>query len=253
MKKKTKIALITLGVLLLGMCTFTGVDFFEPELYPYDYLRRAKKVSLKEKPEQVTEKSLEEQYCSFVQPAEHRSFIEGEFVPFSVHGKNSALRAVMSCADIIGLDEASELRYSDWGEGFLGFRGFLSGIKFFTFYQFYNGYPVLQTQIFVMTARFGKPQELDAAVYNDFPADLPTEAKITAEEATRIAALHDMNEPLPEWKPFLAVVFDKNDRAALAWVILIGAEPVFVDSADGTVIEVYDGEEYYLDYYNYID
>lgn len=247
MEKKTKIGLISLGILLASMFAFTGVDMWGRDYSePYAEIRNVKQLTLKEQPAQVTKDDLEARSATRIASDKHNVTIYGEFVPFSIHGKKDAYRAVMACADLIGADESADLRYSDWAVGFLGIWGFLSGVDMYPFYQYYNGFPVLNSAVLVETARFGKPESITAYLYSGFPDDLPTEPKITAEDAIRAAALHEMNEPDQHQTPFLVIAFDNNDRAALAWLVVIGYEPVCVNAVTGEVLDIdsYNNYEY---------
>lgn len=235
MKKGTKTALICGGVFLLALLGHTGIDLFSTESGSY---YAAKQITLNEQPERVTRGALSARGAVCIESDGHITAVNGEFVPFRIHGKKSAYLAAMSCAELLELDDKTELRYSDAMSGFGGLWSWISGIHFYLFFQYYKGVPVADTQVMVETGRFGKPESIYAALQYGFPDDLPAEPKITAEEAERIAAKYVLNEPIG-MKPELVIAFDAKGQAALAWLTFIGesAEAVPVNAVTGEVLE----------------
>lgn len=239
MKKGIKIALICAGFFLVALVGYTGLDPFS---YRNNSFYSGRQITLSKEPEQVTRESLAERGAVCIQYDGHIHGIEGEFVPFRIHGKKSALRAAMSCADLLELNRRTELRFPDSLNVFNNIWSFIGGFHFYMFMQYYHGIPVADTQVFIEAGRFGKPLNISADLHYDFPEDLPTEPKITADEAERIAAKHEMNEPSGQ-KPELVIIFDSNEQPALAWIIYVGeyAYTVPVNAITGEVIDTETG------------
>ena len=236
MKKGTKTALICGVIFLAALVGYTGLDPFS---YRNDSFYTGKQMKLGSQPEQVTPESLRERGAVCVQYDGHIHEIEGEFVPFRIHGKKGAYRAAMACADLLDLNEQTELRIPD-SFHFNNITSFIGGFHLYMFFQYYHGIPIADTLVSVEAGRFGKPLGITADLHYDFPDDLPTEPEITADEAERIAAKYEMNEPIGQ-KPDLMFVFDSEEQPALAWITYIGdyGYTVPVNAITGEVIDTY--------------
>ena len=246
MTKKTKIGLITLGVILLGMILFNGVDFYGLRDYNA-LLPNADKITLKEQPAQVTYKELDDRGVSCSRRDGRLFIASGDFVPYNISGKKRACTAALSFMELLALDDGCELRYAGDLCKLFGGWSLLAGVHLYEFTQYYKDIPVYGGILTMETGRFGKPDQLYSNLVYGIPADLPTEPQITAEEAIRKAALAEMNEPDQGQTPPLVIILDNNDRAALAWLVMIEYEPAAVNAVTGEMLEIDSLNQYYED------
>lgn len=246
MEKKTKIGLIALGVILLGMFSFNGVDFYSLQGYNA-LLPKADKIKLKEQPAQITYKELDGRGVSHSEYDGHLFIANGDFVPYNITGKKRACTAALSFTELLRLDDGCELRYAGDVCQLFGGWSMLAGVHLYEFTQYYKDIPVYGGMLTLETRRFGKPEQLYSNLMYGIPADLPTEPQITAEEAIRKAALAEMNEPDQGQTPPLIIILDSNDRAALAWLVMIEYEPAAVNAVTGEMLEIDSLNQYYED------
>ena len=209
--------------------------------------RNAKQITQKEAPARLTEADWKAAGVVSYTYQEHLSSAEGEFVPFRIRSKKAAHRAALACADILELDDASTLRYSP-SQTYLyqAMSARILGWKYYAFIQYYQDIPVWNSIVLIRTERFGKPAEIISNLVYGFPADLPAEPKITADEAKRAYAKGKLEEPMKQTEPMLMYCADADGFPVLAWIVQNDwGEAAAVNAVTGELLP--DPEEQYYE------
>lgn len=248
-KSKKRGCIIAAAVFLFGAIGFVGPRyyFWGDDSGYMSGMYRAKPLTLKEQPEQVTIETLDDAGAEYYDYEGQLYSVDGEFVPFSIRSKKSAYRAALACADLIGLGENCTLRYSPYSsETYSMIIPFYMG-KIYDFVQYYGEIPVWEGNVSVWASFWGTPKSLNCNVIRDLPDGLPTEPKLTVEEAKRAAAKAFMQKTAKSQEPLLMIARDDSGTPILAWVVFFDeySYTAMVNAMTGEVSKENYGE--YLD------
>lgn len=231
MKKGTKFVLIAAGLILLG---YSAVPF---ELYFGS--PAPQKLRL---PETLPEPISAETVTAFAYYTEVDGIVMledfGELLPFKIRRPKQAQLAIAAFSEVLGIaDVRNDLRYAPLPRT-LSTTAFGTVGHYYIFEQYYEDIPVDGGSILL----FADNKNLLTELYSTYVRDISletTEPKLTAEEAERIAAKHELNETSREHETELVVASDAERGAVLAWRVYFDtllSDAVCVDACTGEIV-----------------
>lgn len=231
MKKGTKFFLIAAGLLFLG---YAAVPM---ELY-FGFPEPQKLKLPKTLPEQITEEQLDvsERYT-----VDGQTYLRGfgELLPFRIRRPKQAYLAIAALSDVLGIEDVrNDLRYEPLPRSLLTTAYETVEGHYYVFMQYYGDIPVDGGSILLFADRQNHLTELYSSYVPDISLET-TEPKLTAEEAERIAAKHELNETSREHETELVVASDAERGAVLAWKVYFDtllSDAVRVDACTGEII-----------------
>lgn len=230
MKKGTKFVLIAAGLILLG---YSAVPF---ELYFGS--PAPQKLKLPETlPEPISAETVTA--SAYYTEADGTVMLEdfGELLPFKIRRPKQAQLAIAAFSEVLGIEDIrNDLRYAPLPRS-LSTTAYETFGHYYVFLQYYEDIPVDGGVILLFT-----DNKLLTELYSTYVRDISletTEPKLTADEAERIAAKHELSETSREHETELVIASDAERGAVLAWKVYFDemlSDAVCVDACTGEII-----------------